>query len=278
MFLSGIADEAGKTIEDQIRAHQELGWSHIEIRNVDDTTLANAAEKEFEAIRVKIEEAGMQVSCFASRIANWARDIKSPLDDDIEELKASIPRMKAMNTPFIRTMTWANKSNVSEAEWRRDALARMKELVKIAEDGGVTLVHENCDGWAGLGPEQTLEMLGEIASPALKLVYDTGNPIAHQQDPWDFYSKVRDHIVYVHIKDGVRKDGEPRFLMCGDGDARVPETIEDLFARGYDGGLSIEPHIHAQVHLGTEGDPEEKYRTYCEYGRRLMALVEAARA
>ena len=278
MFFTGIADEAGRTIEDQIRAHKDLGWSHIEIRNVEDTPLAYASEKEFDAIRGKLQDAGIQVSCFAGRIANWARDIKGPLDEDIEELKLSIPRMKTMNTPFIRTMTWANKSNVGEAEWRRDALARMRELARVAEDGGVTLVHENCDGWAGLGPEQTLEMLTEIDSPALKLVYDTGNPIPHEQDPWDFYSKVRDHIVYVHIKDAVRKNGDVHYVMCGDGDARVPETLKDLFACGYDGGLSIEPHIQAQVHLGTDGDPKEKYRTYCEFGRRLMALVETARA
>ena len=34
MIFSGIADEAGSTIERQIRAHQELGWKYIELRMV----------------------------------------------------------------------------------------------------------------------------------------------------------------------------------------------------------------------------------------------------
>ena len=36
MFFSGIADEAGKDINMQIKAHKELGWSFIEMRNVGD--------------------------------------------------------------------------------------------------------------------------------------------------------------------------------------------------------------------------------------------------
>ena len=278
MFFSGIADESGKAIEDQIRAHQELGWSHIEIRNVDETTLGYATDEEFDVIHGKLQEAGMQVSCFASRLANWSRDIKGPLDEDIKELTSSIPRMKKMNTPFIRVMTWANKSGVSEAEWRADAISRMRELVKLAEDGGITLVHENCDGWGGLGPEQTLELLAEIGSPALKCVYDTGNPVGHQQDPWDYYTKIREHIVYVHIKDGKWESDKAAYTWCGEGDGRVLDVLTALFASGYDGGVSIEPHIKAQVHLGTDSAEDEKFNTYCKYGRKLMALVEKARA
>ena len=33
-YLSGFADEAGAAIETQIRATQQLGWQHIEMRNV----------------------------------------------------------------------------------------------------------------------------------------------------------------------------------------------------------------------------------------------------
>ncbi len=275
MFFSGIADESGRPIETQIRAHQELGWDHIEIRNVNATTLAYADDEEFDSIRGKLGEAGIQVSCFASKLANWARDIKAPLAEDIDELRRSIPRMHKLNTPFIRIMTWANKSKVSEAEWRKDGLARMKEIVKIAEDDGVTLVHENCDGWAGLSPENTLELLAEVDSPALKLVYDTGNPVGHAQDPWDFYTKVRPHIVYVHIKDGtLTADEKAIYSWPGEGDGRVLDVLSDLFKTGYDGGVSIEPHLKMVVHEGKDASPEEKYTSYIRYGKLLMELVE----
>ena len=77
----------------------------------------------------------------------------------------------------------------------------------MAEDGGILLLHENCYGWAGQGPEQTIELIETVNSPALKLIWDTGNPVPHNQDPWEFYSAVKEHIVYVHIKDAVPKEG-----------------------------------------------------------------------
>ena len=182
MFFSGIADESGKPLETQIRAHTELGWKHIEVRNVNDTTLAFADEKEFDQIRAALQKAGLQVSCFASQIANWARDIQGPFELDVDELKRAIPRMRKMGTPFIRIMSYANKNKLPEAQWRDEAVRRIRELAKMAEDGGVTLVHENCDGWGGLGPKQTLELLKVVGSPALKLVFDTGNTVHHGQD------------------------------------------------------------------------------------------------
>jgi len=39
MKFSGISDEAGQSIEMQIKAHKELGWEYMELRNVDGENL-----------------------------------------------------------------------------------------------------------------------------------------------------------------------------------------------------------------------------------------------
>ena len=54
----------------------------------------------------------------------------------------------------------------------------------------------------------------------------------------------------------------------------VREIIQDLMNRGYEGGLSIEPHLAAVVHTGEESGPEKLYESYVTYGRRLSNLVE----
>ena len=278
MFFSGIADESGKPIETQIRAHKELGWKHIEVRGVNSTTLAFAEEKEFDSIRAALDKAGIRVSCFASWIGNWSRDIFGPFETDADELRRAIPRMKVMGAPFIRVMSYANKNKIEPSEWRKEAIRRVRELAKMAEQGGVILLHENCDGWGGLGPQQTLELLAEVKSPALKLVFDTGNPVWHQQDSWDYYTQVKKHVLYIHIKDANRTS-EGKAIPCyvGEGQGSVRRIVKDLIASGYTGGLSIEPHIAAIVHEGKQGSPEELYRTYIEYGRRLMKIVEEAK-
>jgi sugar phosphate isomerase/epimerase len=278
MFYSGIADEASPSLGRQIEAHRTLGWSHIELRNVDGKNVTDLPDDVFDHVARKIEESGLRVSCFASQLANWSRPIDSDFEKDSSELRRAIPRMKRLDVPFIRCMSYPNaKVPWGDPEWRRETVRRMKILAAMAEEGDVTLVHENCSGWGGKGPAETLELLAEVGSERLKLVFDTGNPAQYKQDAWDYYEGVRDHVVYVHVKDYTLSPGKEEVAVFpGAGDCSVREIISDLFARGYDGGFSIEPHITSVIHLRQEAsDPELAYRTYLDYGRRFEALVRA---
>ena len=87
MFYSGISDESGQDIATQIKAHQELGWNHMELRLVDGENLTLIDDAKFEAVYGAVTEAGMRVSCFSSAIANWARPITCDSSIDIEDLE-----------------------------------------------------------------------------------------------------------------------------------------------------------------------------------------------
>jgi len=277
MYYSGISDEAGKSIDVQIRAHQTLGWNRLELRVVDEFNLATLPEDKFQIVSEKLSEAAMRVSCFSSGIANWAKKISGDFNEDINELNSAIPRMHQLGTKFVRIMSYPN-DNWSDEDWQKEVFRRIKKLSNIAEDNGLILVHENCSGWGGLSPENTLKLLEKVDSPALKLVYDTGNAPAENQDSWDFYQKVKEHIVYVHIKDAKQTPigREAEFTYPGEGDGYVKEIVEDLLANGYDGGFSIEPHLTAIIHLAQDADnPDVAFDVYVEYGRRFMRLIEA---
>ena len=277
MFFSGISDEAGQAIETQIRAHRELGWTHLELRCVDGVNLTLIPDDQFDRVYAAVTEAGMTVSCFSSAVANWARPITCDPQIDINDLRGAIPRMHRFGTKFIRVMSYPNdKDNpVSDKEWRDEAIRRMKTLARMAEDGGIILAHENCSGWGGLSADNSNVLLGEVNSPALKVVFDTGNPVTYGQDAWEYYQKVRNDIVYVHIKDAKKIDGVDHYTFCGDGDGCVREIVRDLLATGYDGGFSIEPHLAAVIHTGAStNDADRLYQSYTDYGRRLMALVD----
>ena len=273
MFFSGIADEAGTSIEEQIAAHRALGWKHIEMRNVSGVNLTDLSDEVFQQVAEKLTDAGLAVSCFASQLCNWSRPIIKTADIDMAELARAVPRMRELGCRFIRIMSYPN-ADWPEARWRDEALARIKDLAAVAEEGDVVLLHENCSGWAGLGAAQTLELLDRVGSDNLRLVWDTGNPVAHGQDPWDYYQGVRDHVVYIHIKDCVRHGDGVRYTFPGEGDGRVRDVLADALGRGYRGGLSIEPHLAAIVHEGkAASEHNSAYDLYLEYGRRLMELV-----
>ena len=46
--------------------------------------------------------------------------------------------------------------------------------------------------------------------------------------------------------------------------------MKDLKESGYDGGISIEPHMAAVFHDADAGGNENGVEIYLEYGRRLM--------
>ena len=281
MFYSGIADEAGKPIAVQVRAHTTLGFDHIELRNIDGVNVTDLSDAAFDAVYDAVTGAGLRVSCFASQLANWARPISGDFQVDLAELRRAIPRMHRCGTRFIRCMSWPNDKQTPwpDGAWRDEVVRRMRELARIAGDGGVVLVHENCDGWGGQGAAQTLALLSAVGAESFRLVYDTGNPVEHDQDGWEYYRRVKEHIVYVHIKDYKHMpDGARSACFAGEGEGCVKRILADLLAGGYDGGLSIEPHLAAVVHLAQEAaDPEEAFKLYVEYGRRLVGLVEAIR-
>ncbi len=278
MILTGIADEAARDIETQVKAHKELGWSHIELRLVDGKNVAGElSDSDFDRVCRVLDRQQIQVTGFASRIANWSRHISGDFSVDIQDLKASIPRMQRLGVKPIRVMSWVG-DGVPESEWRAESIRRMRELAKIAEDGDVLLCHENCTGWGGLSAENMLELRERVDSPAFALLYDIGNTISHGLDPEEFFSRIRGEYVYVHVKDVRRKSaGVPSddYAFCGEGDANVRSVLSTIIGQdGYDGVVSIEPHVAAVVHSAAESStPQQMYRSYLKYAELFKQIV-----
>jgi sugar phosphate isomerase/epimerase len=276
MTITGIADEGSPELKEQIRIHRTLGWNNLELRLIGKTNVCAIEDEAFDRVCRTLEEERMEVICFASSIANWARPITSDFQLDVEELERAMPRMHRLGTRFIRVMSYPN-DGLSEADWRKEAIRRMKELTRIAADGDVVMVHENCSGWGGMSPESQRILLEEVHSPNLQIVFDTGNPVGEGHPPeetWDFYQTALPFIKHVHIKDCARTDkGEIEYTYPGEGQSMVRRILESLLDLGYDGAFSIEPHITAQIHLGTSSSGREAQEIYLEYGRRINAML-----
>ena len=276
MILSGIADEAGPSIDTQIRAHNELGWSHIDLRTIDGTQFTEIPDDSFEIICNKLEEAKLQVACFASGIANWACKITDPFDVSVQTLERTIPRMHQLGTRFIRVMSYPN-DQLSEDAWGDESVRRMQQLGAIAHDAGIVLVVENCDGWASVSADHYAHFFERVASPAVKAVYDTGNPSSHgQRNTWEWYEKAKPHIAFIHIKDhtGPTDTDQGVHTWLTEGNGYVHETLSDLKEDGYMGFVSIEPHLKKIIHEGKDIDREDlAYTTYIQYGQRLERLI-----
>lgn len=288
-FFTGFADEAGKDIETQVRATKALGWNSIEARNIDGRNIHDLSDADFDRVCGVLQDAGVRVNCFGSAIANWGKQITDPFDSSLAEARRAIPRMQRLGTTMVRIMSFAVlKDRGPEEQMAEERFSRLRQLQAMCADAGVTAVHENCMNYGGMGYTYTLRLLENV--PGLKLVFDTGNPVfsddrakaapSPKQSAYAFYSMVKEHLAYIHIKDGIwdAAAGKVRYTYPGEGHGDVPEILADLIGGGYAGGISIEPHLAVVFHdQSVQSESDVRFANYVEYGRRLMALIDRLR-
>lgn len=278
---TGFADEAEKTLAGQISTLKEAGWSAIELRLLGGKNVCDQTEDEWKETFETIQAEGIEIVGFGGQIGNWARPITSDFQADLDELRRVAPRMREAGTKFLRIMSYPNpeENPLSNEEWKAETVRRLKELSTIAEAEGVILAHENCSGY-GAYAEGWLELAEAVDSPALQLILDTGNNSLHENDneaTWEFYEKTKSHITHVHIKSAQPNPEGGDWITCHvDEDPVQRRILQDLKDNGYDGWLSIEPHIKAAIHAGQDvDDTGEAREVWVEYTRRLEALVDS---
>jgi sugar phosphate isomerase/epimerase len=289
MLLTGIGDEAANNLEGQIEATRELDWQHLEMRGLELPGFAKAnfhdiPDAGFDAAVRQLESAGIRVYCFGSTIMNWAKKLEDPFDLTLAEVRRAVPRMTRLGTKYVRIMSF--KPGDEDYRIPAEVFRRVKDVTNMFLDAGLQPVHENCMNYGGMSWQHALELLDKC--PGLKWVFDTANPIFNpdrskpkpwpKQDPWEFWTNLRNHVVHIHIKDATwnpaKKDAD--YNWPGEGKGRVRDILKDALAHGYAGALSIEPHMVVVFHDGqsktTNDDALRK--NYVEYGRRLEKLLQ----
>ena len=288
MILTGIGDEAANSLEGQIGAIHDLGWTRLEMRGVEVPGFTKAnfhdiPDAAFDFAVHKLEGAGLGVYCFGSTIMNWSKTINTAFEVTLSEVRRVIPRMQRLKTKYVRIMSF--KPGDEEYRIPTEVFRRVKDVTNMLLDAGLQPVHENCMNYGGMSSQHALELLDKC--PGLKWVFDTANPIFNpdrskpkpwpRQDAWEFWQHVRDHVVHIHIKDATWNSSkhDADYNWPGEGQGRVRDIIADALVRGYHGALSLEPHMVVVFHdaaskTSNEADLRENF---VEYGRRLEEIL-----
>ena len=302
MTLTGIGDEAGGPLAAQIDATKALGWNHLEMRNVQvgdlpPMNIHDLPDAAFDTLVGELGDAGISVCGFGSVIGNWAHAIEDDFAITEAEIVRAIPKMQRLGTRLVRIMSYKPRVDAQGRDlpdqMAEERFRRLREIKRRFDDAGITCVHENCMNYGGMSISNARRTLENV--PGLKWVFDTANPCfnedrdnpGHRQDPWEFYQAVKPHIAHVHIKDGnwnpAKKDLD--YTLPGEGEGQVARIVEDLVRTGYQGFVSIEPHVSVVFHnlaASDSTDPAQKAReqfdSYVEYGHRLEEIVSRARA
>jgi sugar phosphate isomerase/epimerase len=273
--LAGIGDEAAPDLDGQLQAVAGLGWDAIELRTVDGHALSELDRARRDRLVAAVHAARTRVVCLDSRIGGWAGTVADPFARDLTELGALVELCRELDTRYVRIMSYPN-ADWPEPRWRQEVVDRLRRLAVVAEAAGITLLHENCAGWAATRADRALDLLDAVGSPALRLLFDVGNGVAHGYHARDLLADLVPFVAHVHVKDAVGGGADTTYTLPGDGVAGVGECLRLLRAGGYDGALSIEPHLATRPHEDRWTDAGGT-AAFTAAGRRLADLVRDTR-
>ncbi|MDK2902591.1 MAG: hypothetical protein PWQ93_510, partial [Clostridiales bacterium] len=152
-------------------------------------------------------------------------------------------------------------------DYREKVMERWAAFVTAAQDQGMILLHENEKEIYGDIPERCADIIQTMNVPFVKATFDPANFVQCDVETYPHaFNLLKDHIAYMHIKDALYKDHS--VVPAGQGDGRVRDILRELDQAGYEGFLSIEPHLNNSL---PGGGPENFKRAY----RALMDILNS---
>jgi len=235
--LSGFADEAGKTAEEQMRVLSLNGIYSIEFRSINGKNVMDFSEDELWKLKKEYDERGFSVSAIGSPIG------KTPIEEDFSLARAAFEKAlraaEILDAPYIRAFSFYIPGKTDPMQWADEVVFRLTELVKTAEKSGKRYVLENESGIFTDLPSRCAYVTERI--PGLSLVFDFSNFIMNEADCLQAWNLLKNRVTYFHIKDATR---DPRRIVpAGEGEGHIAEILNDAYKNGFDNFLSLEPHL-----------------------------------
>jgi 3-dehydroshikimate dehydratase len=247
--LSAFADEISPDLNEQIAVLKSEGISHIDLRGVWGTNVLDLSDEQVHEVQQALQAAGIGVAAIASPLGKVP--VNSPFEEHTHRFERALTVAKMLGTKYIRLFSFypplvadtAEKVPADPATYREDVLRFLRTMTMRASEEGLTLIHENEKDIYGDTIERNVDLLRTINDPHFRSALDPANYLQCDQTPYpDAYEATLPWLEYVHVKD-VRADGT--LVVAGEGEAHWPELLQRLRSDGYDGFMSLEPHLAA---------------------------------
>ncbi|WP_110932069.1 sugar phosphate isomerase/epimerase family protein [Paenibacillus bouchesdurhonensis] len=238
-YISGFADEIDADFRTQLRGLNSLGIEFIEIRGVNGKNISVLSGEEVAEVKNTLHHYGIKVSSIGSPIGKI--NILDDFGPHLDMAKRIFEIANTLNSPFVRIFSFYMPEGSDPALYRNEVIDRIGAILEAAEGSGLTILHENEKDIYGDSPERCLDLMQTCRSTHFASAFDPANFVQCGCEVYPAaFELLEPYIRYVHIKDA-RGDGSN--VPAGMGDGRIKEVLRSLKARGYDGFLSLEPHL-----------------------------------
>jgi len=201
-------------------------------------------------------------------------DVRAAFSPELQRLRRIADIADALGTRVVRVFSFFIPDGEPPERYRSQVIDQMGALAAVAAERGIVLAHENEKLIYGDVPERCADIIASVGSPALRSTFDAANFVQCGVRPHtDAYRLLRPYLLYVQIKDAVAGTGE--VVPAGQGDGEVAETLRALIESGFDGYLSLEPHLAAGGTFGGFSGPAE-FRRAAQALKDLLASLSAS--
>lgn len=237
--ISGFSDEICEAVTTQFEVLNKLGIKYFEPRGIDGKNISNLSDAEVASLKEKMDKYGISVSSIGSPVGKikLSEDFAPHFDMFCRVVKTA----KALGTKYIRIFSFYHDAGTWSNAEQEEVIARLRKMIEYAKSEDVILLHENEKDIFGDNAERCEILMKNLYCDNFKAVFDPANFVQCKQDTKEAYELLKPYIAYMHIKDALFADAS--VVPAGQGDGNVEFILKSLFKNGYDGFLSLEPHL-----------------------------------
>jgi len=254
--VSVFTDEVSHDFEQALDLIKEWGVKYVELRTVDRTNITDLDDDGVARVKSLLDERGLTVAALGSPFLKcYLHEPKegpagdaffsqaNTYEEHLEILKRCGYLADIFGTRMTRCFSFWREEDPS-AVWD-EIVERLQHSVKLAQEYGLVLAMENETSCNGGTPQEVRSLVDAVDSPTLGIMWDAGNAQWVDIEAYPHgYEVVKDRIYHVHIKDPVvEADGTRHGAVFGEGLVNFRDMFVALQADGYDGPLSLEPHL-----------------------------------
>ena len=255
-IISGFADEIDPYLNKQMDVLDPLGIRYIEIRGADAKNISVVTEAEAHEMHERLSARGYKISAIGSPIGKMKPD--GDFDEHLALFKNCLNLAKIFEAPYIRMFSFYPAAGEDLTKFRDVVLKRWEIFLKLAEGTGVLLQDH-----------QIVLIVAETLG--IGLIFDPANFIQSGATTYpDAFHMLKKHIRYMHIKDALTENGSVR--PAGYGDAQLGKILSELNETGFEGFLSLEPHL-GHFHGFAELEPASKTNMMEEGGPKSYTIA-----
>ncbi len=271
-ILSAFADEIDPMLTTQMNILDKHGIKYIEMRGVNKKNLVEHTLEEVREIKKQLDEKGFRISAIGSPIGKIK--ITDGFESHLGLFRHTIEIAGILDTKYIRMFSFFIPRGEKPESYRDEVVGRWRRFVDAAKGTGLTLLHENEKDIYGDTPKRCLDLLETLDCSYVKAVFDPANFVQCDVEAYpEAYQLLKKHIAYIHIKDALYKDHS--VVPSGHGDGKVRSILTELKNSGFEGFLSLEPHL-ADFKGFTALEPNSPANRLPEGGPKQFAVAAEA--